>query len=107
MYTVTHFHNNPKSNSKHEFDNLDEAVKELESYTADNGNECSYLECSNGDWAKYVWSTQKTEWHKTKNAASALRSIPSEKRSEQSRLNGQRGGRPTQTQPTPREPDKN
>ena len=94
MCTVTHFHNNPKSNSKHEFDELDEAVKELESYTADNGNGCSYLECSNGDWAKYVWSTQKTEWHKTKNAASALRSIPSEKRSEQSRLNGKKGGRP-------------
>lgn len=94
MYTVTHFNNNPKSNSKHEFDNLDEAIKELESYVADDGNQCSYLECPNGDLAKYVWSTQKTEWHKTKNAASALRSIPSEKRSEQSRLNGKKGGRP-------------
>lgn len=89
MYTVTHFHNNPKNNSKHEFDNLDEAVKELESYTADDGFECSYLECENGDWAKYVWSTQKTEWRK-KNAASELRSIPSAKRSEQSRINGKK-----------------
>ena len=52
MHTVTHFHNNPKNNSKHEFDDLEEAIKELESYTADDGFECSYLECENGDWAK-------------------------------------------------------
>lgn len=38
-------------------------------------------------------------------AGAKLRAIPSKKRSEQSRLNGQRGGRPTKTQPTPREPD--
>lgn len=39
------------------------------------------------------------------NAAQAMRMKPSEKRSEQSRLNGQRGGRPAKTQPTPRGAD--
>ncbi len=38
-------------------------------------------------------------------AGAKLRAIPSEKRSEQSRLNGQRGGRPAKTQPTPRGAD--
>jgi hypothetical protein len=27
MYTATHFHNNPKNNSKHEFDDLEECEK--------------------------------------------------------------------------------
>ena len=40
-------------------------------------------------------------------AGAKLRAITSEKRSEQSRVNGKRGGRPAKTQPTQREPDKN
>jgi hypothetical protein len=38
-------------------------------------------------------------------AGAKLRAIKSKKRSEQSRLNGQRGGRPTKTQPTQRGAD--